>query len=84
MADYSEIIRSKDHIDIAVRTNCKKTKITEYDKEKDTFKMDVSAEPEKGKANQEIIRFFTRMTKKEVKMTKGMKSRKKTIKINQK
>ncbi|MBN2112299.1 DUF167 domain-containing protein, partial [Candidatus Woesearchaeota archaeon] len=49
---------------IQVKANSPKTKITGFDDAKKVLRLDVHAHPEKGKANAEIIKFFSRLTKK--------------------
>ena len=49
------------NINLIVKTNQKKTEITKQDG--DTYYLNVKAEPEKGKANLEIIKFFSKLTK---------------------
>ena len=74
-------ISEKSSVNILVKTNCKKTLIKDYDKEKDVYLVDVSKEPENNKANFEIIKLFSKLTKKKVKIIKGSKSNKKTLKF---
>jgi uncharacterized protein (TIGR00251 family) len=64
---------------ISVKTNAPKTRITDYDKENKTIKLDVHAHPEKGKANAEIIKFFSRLAKKKVRIISGLASKKKVL-----
>ena len=67
---------------IAVKTNSPKTEITSYDKTKNTIKLNVKAQPEKGKANTEIIKFFTKLTKKKTSIISGKTSKQKTLKFS--
>ena len=67
---------------ISVKTNSPKTKISDYDTENKLVKLDVHAQPEKGKANAEIIKFFTRLTKKKVEIISGKTSKRKTLKFS--
>ncbi len=64
---------------IIVKPNSPKTEIIKP--EKDTLRINVKASPEKGKANKEIIKFFTKLLKRKVKITKGLKSKEKILKI---
>ena len=50
-------------LSITVKTNSPKTKITGYDSSKKALKVNVHAQPEKGKANAEIIKFFAKLLK---------------------
>ncbi len=66
-------------IEIVVKTNMPKTKIIS---EKDgILKIDVKALPEHGKANLEIVKFFSKLSKKEVKIVKGLTSKKKVLRF---
>lgn len=66
-------------IKIKVKTGRPKTRITK--KEGDTYFMDVKARPEKGKANLEIIRYFSKIKKKKVDIIKGKISKEKLLKV---
>jgi uncharacterized protein (TIGR00251 family) len=59
------------------RTGCKKTEII---KEKEgILELNVKGKPEGGEANMEIIKFFTKKFKLNVKIIKGLKSKKKVL-----
>lgn len=66
---------------IVVKTNAPKTKITEFDKTRNALKLDVHALPKKGKANAEIIKFFSRKLKKKVVIVSGLTSKTKLLKL---
>lgn len=66
---------------ILVRTNAKENKLECFDKEKGVYRLDIKARPENNKANVEIIKFFSKMLKKEVMIASGYKSRENTIKV---
>ncbi|MEJ2267536.1 MAG: DUF167 family protein [Nanoarchaeota archaeon] len=63
---------------IKVKTNQPKTEIIEKG---DTWKVNVHAKPESGKANEEIIKFFSKMFKKKVRIVAGAVSKKKILEI---
>ncbi len=67
---------------IVVKPNSPKTEIKGWDKEKEALKVEVKAEPEKGKANKEIIKFFTKLLKKKIEITHGLVSKQKMLKIS--
>ncbi len=69
-------------LSIVVKTNSPKTQITGYDNTKKALKVDVHAQPEKGKANAEIIKFFSKLTKKKVSIISGKTSKNKTLKFS--
>ena len=66
---------------ILVRPNASKSEIKSYDKEKQALRVNIKAEPEKGKANKEVIRFFKKLLKKEISITSGLTSKTKILKI---
>lgn len=68
-------------IEIIVKANSPKTEIIGWDKEKKALRVNVHAQPEKGKANIEIIKFFTRITKKKVTIASGLTSKKKLLRF---
>jgi len=68
-------------LSISVKTNAPKTEITGFDKTKNAIKLNVKAQPEKGKANAEIIKFFSKLTKKKTSIISGKTSKKKTLKF---
>ena len=69
-------------LNISVKVNAPKTKIIDYDSTKKLVKLDVHATPEKGKANAEIIKFFTKLTKRKVEIIAGKTSKRKTLKFS--
>ncbi|MDP7458122.1 MAG: DUF167 domain-containing protein [Candidatus Woesearchaeota archaeon] len=68
-------------IKIIAKPNSKKTEITEFDKEKNLYKVNVKAPPENNKANIDIIKFFSKLSKKKVKIIKGKTSKQKVLKL---
>ncbi len=73
-------LKRKSTIKIIVKPNSPKNEIRSYDKEKCAYKVNIKAPPEKGKANKEIIKFFSKLLKKKINIVKGLKSREKIIK----
>jgi len=69
----------KSSFTIKVKPNTKKTEIT---KVKDNIiHLNVKAPAEANKANIDVIKFFTKLLKKKVKIVKGLTSREKVLKI---
>jgi uncharacterized protein (TIGR00251 family) len=66
---------------IIVKPNSPKNKIIDFDKDKNAYRVEIKAKPEGGKANLEIIKFFTKRFKKKVKIIKGLHSRAKVLRI---
>jgi uncharacterized protein (TIGR00251 family) len=75
---------SEVYLRIKARPNASKTVIKEI-MEDDTVKLDISAPPVKGKANQELIKFLARefnVQKDEIKIISGAGDKIKLIKIS--
>lgn len=66
---------------IIVKANSKKSEIAGFDEGKKAYIVSVKAEPEKGKANQEVIRLFTKEFKGPAKIVMGFTSKKKIIDV---
>jgi len=63
---------------IKVKTNQPKTEIVE---KSEVWKVNVKAKPENNKANEEIIKFFSKLFKKRVRIVRGLKIRTKILEI---
>lgn len=74
-------LKDKEYVKIIVKPNSAKNEIKAYDKEKDAFRVNISAPAEKNKANIEVIKFFSKLLKKKVIIARGLKSKEKIIKI---
>lgn len=68
-------------LDIVVKPNSPKNKIVGYDESKKALKVEIKAQPEDNKANIEIIKFFSRISKKKASIILGLTSKKKTLKF---
>lgn len=66
---------------IIVKANSSKNEILGYDKGRGAYRVNIKAKAEDNKANIEIIKFFSRLLKKKVKIVKGMKSKEKLIRV---
>ncbi|MBC8501324.1 MAG: YggU family protein [DPANN group archaeon] len=66
---------------IRVKPNCSKSEIKDYDENRNTLLVDIAAPPEKNKANIEVVKFFSKLLKKKVKIKKGLKNREKVLLI---
>lgn len=69
----------KGTIKIIVKTNAPETKILGYDDNKKAYRVAVKAKPENNEANREIIKFFTKLTKKKARIKTGFTSKEKLI-----
>ena len=66
---------------LIVRTNRPRTEILGFDNEKEAYRMNVHALPEKGKANVEIVRFFRKEFKLDVRIVAGGSSKQKLLRV---
>lgn len=66
---------------ILVKTGASETKINEFDTEKAAWRVDVAARPSENEANFEIVKFFSRLTKKQVRILSGLTSKEKVLLI---
>ncbi|MBC8444300.1 DUF167 domain-containing protein [Candidatus Woesearchaeota archaeon] len=80
-ADLQKFIENN-KLRIIVKPNSKKTEILGYNKNKKAIKLAVSTLPEKNKANIELIKFFSKLTKKKISIISGLTSKEKVIKFN--
>jgi hypothetical protein len=68
-------------IKVIVKPNSAKNEIIKFDKEKQAYKVNIKEKAEDNRANREVIKFFSKLLKKKVKIIKGLKSREKVLKI---
>lgn len=66
---------------IIVKPNSPRNEIVKFDSAKQAYRVNIKEKAEKNKANKEIIRFLSKMLKKEVRIIKGFKSKEKILKI---
>lgn len=66
---------------IIVRANAGSNEITGFDDSRKAYRINIAAKAEDNKANIEIIKFFRKELKKDVKIVSGLKRREKIIKI---
>ncbi len=66
---------------IWVKANSDKNKIMKYDKIRQAVKVDIKEPAQDNKANIEIIKYFSKLTGKKVKILRGLKSKKKVLKF---
>ena len=69
-------------IKVLVKTNAGKSEILSYDKDREAYRVAVKAQPEKGKANQEVIKLFSKRFKKPVEIISGYTSKEKLLRIS--
>ncbi len=66
---------------VLIKPNSPKNSILGFDSSKKALRISIKAVPEKGKANQELVKFVSKLLKKKVEIIKGLKSRDKILKI---
>ena len=71
----------EDSFKIIVKPNSSKNELLGYDDVRGAYRVNIKAKAEDNKANIEIIKFFSRMLKKKVKIVKGLKSKEKVVKV---
>jgi uncharacterized protein len=68
-------------VDIVVSPKSTRFTISGYDEWRDEIEVKIKSIPQKGKANQEIVKEFSKLTGKDVEIVSGQKSRHKTLRI---
>jgi len=79
VAEYNEYLKNK-YIALIIKPNSDNTKIIGYDNYKNALIVNVKSKAEDNKANDEIIKFFSRLLKKKVIIKSGLRSREKLLK----
>ena len=68
---------------ILVKPNSSKNEIIKYDSDKEALRVNIKALPESGKANLEVIKYFSKLLKKNIKIISGFKSKQKVLLIDE-
>jgi uncharacterized protein (TIGR00251 family) len=71
----------KKYFKVIVKANSSKTQITGIDEARNAFKLEVKAPAKDNKANKEIIKFFSKLLNKKVKIKSGVNSKEKLIEV---
>lgn len=66
---------------IIAKPNARENKIEGFDENRKAYRVSIRAKPEGNKANIEIIKFLSKLLKKRVRITHGLKSREKIVEI---
>ena len=66
---------------VLVKPNSSKNEIVGYDESRCAVKINIKAEPEKGKANLELVKFLRKLLKKEVRIVSGLTGHMKVVRI---
>ena len=81
MIDLNNHIKNN-QLKLLVKPNSSKNKIIKWDANKEALIITIKAQPEKGKANKELIRFLTKLLKKKITIKSGCTSKEKIVNIN--
>jgi len=81
MDDINQYIENN-HLKVIIKPNSKENKILGYDNNKKALKVGIAAVPEKGKANQELIKFISKLIGKRIVISSGLKSKEKILLVN--
>ena len=65
---------------VIVKPNSAKNEIMKFDDNKKAYRVNIKEKAEDNKANIEIIKLFSKLLKKKVKIIKGLKSKEKVLK----
>ncbi len=79
--ELSAYISTSGYLAIIVRPNSPATKIRGWDASAKALRVDVHAKPDNNEANEEIVKFFSKLLKKTVSLKRGMRSREKLLLI---
>ncbi len=66
---------------IIVKPNSSKNEILGFDENKQALKVAICEPADKDKANKEVIRFFSKLLKKKVRIKSGLRSHEKILEI---
>ncbi len=66
---------------IIVKPNAKKNEILGFDKDRKAYRVCIKAPAENNKANIELIKFFSKLSKKDVRFVSGQTSKTKVIRF---
>lgn len=80
MKDLLDSIGKLERIRVRVKTSAGVSSITGY--EEGVLKVSLRSAPEKGKANQELVKLLTRKLGKKVTISSGLTSKNKVVKIS--
>jgi len=81
MQAYLERLQIEGKMRIIVKPRSPQNAILSWDKEKNALRVAIKAEPEKGKANKEVVKYFSKLLQKKIKIVSGLKSRTKVISV---
>ena len=66
---------------ILVKPDCSENKLVGFDESRNAWRVEIAAPAEDNKANIEVIKFFSKLTKKRVRIVSGLTSKEKLLSI---
>ncbi len=78
--NISNLIRNN-RLKIIVKPNSRENKIALWDNSRQALKVEISAPADKNKANVEVIKFFSKLTRKKTRIISGPASKEKILKF---
>ena len=72
----------KGYLKIIVKPNARDNEIISFDSERDALRVSIAAPAEDNKANIEVVKFFSKLLKKKVKIKSGLRSKEKLLEIH--
>lgn len=82
MAREIEKYIENNNLRIIVKPNSSKSEIIGYNSAKKAMKVAIAAPAEENKANIEVIKFFSKILNKKIKIKSGLKSREKSLNLS--
>ena len=80
IGDITKYIRGNT-LKIIVKPNSNKSEIIDFNDDKQAIRVNIKAKPEANKANVEVVKFFSRLLKKRVRIVSGLKIKEKIIRV---
>ncbi len=69
------------NLTILVKPNAKKDEILNWDDKRNALRVNIKAPADDNKANIAVIKLFSKLTGKQVRIIKGLKSKEKVLKV---
>lgn len=72
----------KGRVKIIIKANSPENRITGYDEDRDALRVEIKEPAQDNKANIEIIKYFRKLTGRNVRILRGITSKRKTIELS--
>lgn len=79
--DIAKYVKNN-YLKILVKPNSRENEILNYDAGKQALRVAIAAPAEDNKANVEVVRFFSKLLKKKVRIKSGLRSKEKLLEIS--